>query len=133
MGINENNNSRAINLVDLPLTKKLNSVGEFSSIINSECLAQAVKIWLSNNIGEKIRDGSGGSLARYIGKPMSFEASDEMRRTIISLLSESFTPQLTIVDLQVIPDINNQRWLIYLQGYNTVVNEGVNTYLFIRA
>lgn len=118
--------------MDYPIVKETTSRGELKTYENSEALAQAVKIWLVSSQGEKIRTKSGGYLMPFLGKPLDDENARKISQRLIQGLNEDFTPSITVVDIQVIPDTYNMRWVISIKGYNADLNIGVNTTVVVN-
>lgn len=126
--LSDSNLDKSILYQDVSLTSNVDVNGGLKEPINSDALAQAIKIWLASAKGEKIRSSSGGWLIPLLSKPMNQETSDKIRENIIKGLSTEFDPPIEVVDIKVIPDKNKSRWLITVSGYNSSVNVGVNTY-----
>jgi len=131
--LSEGNLDKSILYEDLPISSISNVNGNIQSPINSEALAQAIKIWLASAKGEKIRSPKGGWLIPLLAKPMTNEVADKIRGNVLTGLSTEFSPPITVTDLQVIPDYNNKRWVISISGYNAGINIGVNTYAVFNA
>jgi len=125
------NQDKSILYTDVPLSKELDSDGSLSTIINSDALAQALKIWLVSGSAEKVRSRSGGWLIPYLAKPLNTETAEIIRKNLYTGITNDFKPSLTIVDLQVAPDVKNKRWVIVVKGYSTQFNIGVNTYAVV--
>lgn len=126
--LSDNNLDKSVLYKDLSLSDSVDVNGNLFEPINSEALGQAINIWLASAKGEKIRSKTGGWLLGLLSKPMTQETADKIKENIILGLSTEFNPPIEIVDLQVIPDRKNNRWLINVAGYNTTINVGVNTY-----
>lgn len=117
--------------VDFPIVKEITRGGELKTYKNSEALTQAIKIWLVCQKGEKIRSLTGGILLPYLGRVLSENNANNIRKVIIRGLEEDFSPRLTIVDLKVTPDNNKNRWVIDLVGYNADLAIGVNSSIIV--
>mgnify|MGYP001451872664 CR=1 FL=1 len=132
MSQNENNLNKRLLYKDFPLSKKLTNGGDLDTIENSDALAQAFKIWISSARGEKVRSISGGYLIPFLGKGVTPDNAERIRKQIITGLENDFVPAITVQDLQVIPNQEKSSWLIILTGYNETLNIGLNTYVNIR-
>lgn len=130
--LTESNLDKSLLYQDLPLSKQIDENGNLYVPVNSDALAQAIKVWLSSAKGEKIRSGTGGWLVSLLSKPMNQETADKIRSNIITGLANDFSPPITIVDLQVIPDVAKNNWIITVAGYNSSINVGVNTYAIVE-
>jgi hypothetical protein len=128
----ESNQDHTITYVDSPMTKVTLSNGQLKVLTNSDALAQAIKLWVVSGKNEKVRSNSGGWVVPYIGKPLDDDTAEKIRKGILTGLETDFSPKLTIVDLQVIPDKTKQRWVIYVVGYSADLNVGVNTYMTVN-
>lgn len=116
---------------DFPICKKLTNNGELKIYEDSEALAQAVKIWLSADKGEKIRNLSGGILSPFLGKMMDDDVAKDMEVTIRDGLTKDFKPNLTIVYLKVTPNYQRNVWIIDIAGFNADLAVGINTNVII--
>lgn len=126
--LSDNNLDKSVLYKDLTISESTDVNGRLIEPINSEALGQAINVWLASAKGEKIRSKTGGWLLGLLAKPMTEETADKIRENIILGLSTEFNPPIEIVDLKVIPDRKNNRWLINVAGYNASINVGVNTY-----
>lgn len=124
--------SRDIHYIDFPLIKETTNNSDLKVYKDSDAIANAFKIWLTGKVGEKVRSTSGGYLIPFLGKPLTDETANKIRTRIIDGLQKDFAPAITVQDLQVIPDVNRNRWLITLTGYNTAYNLGINTFLVVN-
>lgn len=115
--------------IDSSLEGKISPNGNIIKTTNSDALSQAFKIWLTSGQGEKIRTNSGGWLIPFLGKPLTNEYADKIKKKLLEGLEKEFVPKITIVDFQVIPNTNKNAWLIYIQGYSAELNVGINTYV----
>jgi hypothetical protein len=131
--LSDNNIDKSILYSDLPLTDATDVNGSLQEPINSEALSQAIKIWLASAKGEKIRSSTGGWLLGLLAKPMTDDVASRIKQNIITGLSTEFNPPIEIVDIQVIPDKKNNKWVITVAGYNSTLNIGVNTYAVFDA
>ena len=118
--------------LDYPIVKEVTSRGEIKTYQNSDALAQALKVWLVMAKGEKVRSNAGGYLIPFIGKPLDNEHAQMMASRILTGLTEDFRPPITVMDLQVIPDVENLRWVVSVKGYNPDLNIGVNTVVVVN-
>jgi len=116
---------------DYPFYKKLNKNGSIADVTNSDALAQAVKIWLVSKKNEKIRSNSGGIMYPYLGKMMDDDKAKEIKSRINQGLSEEFNPPLTVIQLDVNPNYEKERWEISIVAYNADLAIGVNTKVII--
>ena len=112
--------------------KKITRNGDLKEIINNEALEQAIKIWVTSQKGEKIRTTGGGVLMPFIGKTLDEENADRLKQVLKQGLEESFQPNITIVDLKVIPNVEKKLWEIYIVGYNIELAVGVNTLVLVK-
>lgn len=117
---------------DYPIVKETTYNGEVKTYQNSEALAQSLKVWLVMARGEKVRSLAGGYLIPFIGKPLDDEHAQLMASRILTGLTEDFQPPITVMDLQVIPDVQNLRWVVSVKGYNADLNIGVNTVVVVN-
>ena len=112
---------------DYPFYKKINKNGSIVELVNSDALAQAVKIWLVSKKNEKIRSRGGGVMYSHLGKMMDENRATEIRNHIIQGLTEEFNPPLTPVQVDVIPNYDKERWEISIIAYSADLAVGVNT------
>ena len=111
---------------DFPLTKSKNFNGEISIYNNDKALAQAIKMFLSSSYKEKVRSRSGGVLIPFIGKTMTEEVANEIKKRVVESLENEFYPNMTVNSIQVEGDKTRNIWIIYLTAYNLQLNLGVN-------
>lgn len=116
---------------DFPIAREVTSQGEMKTYTNSDALSNAIKIWLVSAKGEKIRATSGGYLLPYIGKPLDDDYARRIASRIVQGLREDFSPPIVVMDIKVIPDTYNRRWLIGIKGYNADLDIGVNTTIVV--
>lgn len=128
----ESNKDKSTLYSDNPITRKLDVNGKLVEYINSEALAQAFKVWLVSGRGEKIRSSSGGWLIPYLGKPINNDTAERIKKNILLGLTNDFIPKITVTNIQVIPDYQNNRWIITVEGYNAQINIGLNTYAVVK-
>lgn len=117
---------------DYPIIKKLQNNGELSTLENSDALFQAVKVWLCCKKREKLRSIGGGILTPFIGKFMDDDTASEMKSNIIYGLENEFSPSITVEKCEVIPDYDKNCWIIYISGYNSTLNIGINNYVVVK-
>lgn len=116
---------------DFPFYKKTNSNGSMVEYTNSDALAQAVKIWLVSKRNEKIRSLGGGILYPHLGKVMDDDRASLIRDSIINGLKKDFTPPLTVVSVDVIPNYEKEMWEIGIVAFNADLQIGVNTKTYV--
>jgi|WetSurMetagenome_2_1015567.scaffolds.fasta_scaffold03945_5 hypothetical protein len=130
---NEFNIDKSILYVDDPITKITTINGEIKKFYNSDALAQAFKIWLVSGKSEKVRNTGGGVLYPFLGKGLTVEVQNTIRKAIVSGLANDFSPTITIVSLEVVPVPTKNQWVITLQGYSSSLNVGINTYAIVQS
>lgn len=121
------NKDKSILYKDSPMYKQVDKNGNLKELINSDAVSQAFKIWIVSGKGEKIRTNSGGWLIPFIGKEVTEDRSEQIKKNIILGLEKDFYPPITVSNINVFPDKNNFRYIIHVEGYNTEVNIGINT------
>ncbi len=117
---------------DFPMSKTLTKGGELQTYKNNEALEQALKIWLVSGKGEKIRTLGGGILSPYLHKGLNNTTSNEIRKNILKGLESEFLPKMTVVNLDVIPNTQKERWEISLVAYNSDLSIGLNSFILVR-
>lgn len=117
---------------DFSRRKIINRNGELTRYNNNEALEQAIKIWISSQKGEKIRTTGGGLLVPFIGKTLDEYNAERIKQVLTQGLEEYFIPNITIVELKVIPNNQKNRWEIYVVGYNIELSLGVNTLVLVN-
>lgn len=122
---------KEVTYLDFPLTKKLTMGGELKTLENSEALSQAIKIWISTQVGEKIRTHEGGILMPYIGKTLDDENAQKIKNVLQYGLESIFQPNLTVVTLEVVPNHSRNLWEITLIAYNIEMAVGINDKVLI--
>jgi len=127
------NQDKSILYVDSPIVKKTDENGGMDGLINSDAVAQSFKNWLISGKGEKIRSTSGGWVLPFLGKGVTEEIAAQIEKNIILGAEIDFSPPMTITYIAVVPDKKNFRYIIKVEGYNTSVNVGINTYAVIDA
>ena len=116
---------------DFHLTGKLNKFGDTKTLTDSDAVKQAIQIFFSTTNGEKIHSRSGGSLTQYLGKMIDDNQSAKIRSAILLGLENEFTPHMTVVDLKVEGDKQNNLYNIYLVAYNEELGFGINSKISI--
>ena len=127
------NSDKSTLYVASPLYKQVTSGGQLVTYTDSDAITVAFQIWLTSGKGELLRSNSGGYLLPYLMKPLTNSTAQEIKRSIQAGLEDDFTPTLTIQTLEVIPDVKNSRWVIWLVAYNTALNLGVNATSIINS
>ena len=126
-----NNNNENTLYYDFPFYKKVNKNGSIVELKNSDALAQAVKIWLVSKRNEKIRSLGGGILYPHLGKVMDDDRASAIRDSIINGLKKDFTPPMTVVSVEVIPNYEKEMWEIGIVAFNADLQIGVNTKTYV--
>ena len=117
---------------DFPFYKKTNSNGSMVEYTNSDALSQAFKIWLVSKRNEKIRSLGGGIIYPHLGKTMDNDRADMIRESIISGLKNDFTPSLTVVLCNVIPNYESEMWKIEVVAFSDALQIGINTNVYVK-
>ena len=121
------NTDKSISYFDSPIYKQVDSNGQLTISYNSEALSTAFTLWLVSGKGDNLKSVNGGYLKRHLGKPMSEQRANEIRRSILVGMENEFKPAITVVDLKVISDFKKNRWIITLIGYNEQLNIGITS------
>ena len=116
---------------DFHLTGKLDKFGDTKSLTDGDAVKQAIQIFFSTSNNEKIHNRHGGNLNQYLGKIIDDNQTAKIRNAILSGLEESFTPKMTIVNLNVEGDKKNNLYNIYLTAYNEQFGFGINSKIAI--
>jgi len=79
--------------------------GSIRVFINEEALSQSIKMWIASSkgdmVGEPVR---GGYLKSYLMKPLSEISEGEFTMDFRVGFDRDFSPELEILDLEVIPN-----------------------------
>jgi hypothetical protein len=129
---NDFNLSKQTIYIDDPMYKVTDSQGNLTTYKNSDALAQAFKLWLVSGQGEKVRSNTSGPLVPHLGKAITSERAEKIKKSILNGVSTDFNPPMTITELKVLMDQPKNRWLIFCQGYSKSLELGINTYVVVN-
>lgn len=113
--------------MDFPLYKDLTSNGQLKVNKQSDALTESIILWATSGKNEKIRSVSSGVLTKYIGKTMDVTTINNIKSDLMIGLSREFEPSLEIVHCEVVPNYDNNTYVIELVAYSSEFNIGVNT------
>lgn len=117
---------------DYSLERRTTAEGEVKRYYNENALAQSIKLWVASGKGEKLRNTGGGWVLPFIGKALTQENAEALKQSIILGLQTDFSPKLVVEQCIVVPDVERERWVILVQGYNANLNIGVNTQILLN-
>ena len=126
------NIDKTILYLDEPMSKKVDSQGNLIHLKNSDALSQAVKLWLTSGVGEKLRSNTGGPLIPHLGKAITNDRREKIKKDIMKGFNSDFVPSMTITNLNIVADNKKNRWVIQIEGYSKSLELGINTYLVVN-
>lgn len=107
--------------------------GNLKQVWGDDALTNAVKIWLSLSQGELLRRPlDGGTLVRLLTKPMSEQRQIDIQREITRTLTQEFSPSLSEVEVNVVPDYLNRKWDISITAYCYAVKDSLDFNFSVR-
>lgn len=83
-----------------------------------EAIENALKLWLMSFQGERIRrPNDGGYVTRWLFKSMDEQTAFDIKTAIRIGLEREFIPKITIDQIVVNPNYQNESWEIEVKGY----------------
>ena len=117
-------NSNLADITDYDLNGGFDSAGNIKIVIGDKAVTNAILIWLSSSDNDFPRySGRGGFLVRWLMKPMSDNRADDIETSIKTGVKRDFDPPLILTQLNITPDYEKKRWLIYMEGYSPAYKE----------
>ena len=98
---------------DINSTLKSDPTGNYEIEYDRDAVIQSVKNILSTINGERVRNGIGSTLVRYLFQPMSSDTTDEIRTTIIRNIRE-YEPRIQRLNVRVKEDKTNNQYKVYI-------------------
>jgi hypothetical protein len=129
---NDLNLNKDLRFFDYPFYKRLDPNGNLYNYYNEEALTTAFTIWLTSAKRENLRTAGGGVLYRHLGKDMTEEKTEQIRDDIKSAAELEFKPELTFKTVNVIADLENKKWRIYIEAFNAEYNIGFSSAMAIN-
>lgn len=97
--------------------------GTLKEVQEVEALINSIKLWMASYEGDYIDYRTvGGFVTSALGKPMKDSNIVEVTQRIRYGIENDFTPALTIISLEVIPNFEKRRWEISLEAYSPELN-----------
>ena len=96
-----------------------NTRGELQHLWEEDALNQSIKLWIASFKGDVIRNpGRGGYINKLFMQPMKITDKDRVIMVIKNGLFQDFEPHLEIIALDVIPNLQNNYWELYMEVYS---------------
>ena len=117
-----------IKFIDFPMYKEVDKLNGLQIKYGNDSYANALIMFLLCDKKEHLRSTNKyqGILYNYLGKSMTNNLIKQMKVDVYNALS-NFTIPLTIVDLTITPNYEQNYYTINIVGYNEEHNLGVNT------
>ena len=107
--------------------------GTIKQVWGSEALSNAIRVWIGLSQGELLRNAEdGGFLISLLTKPMSPEASINIKEELLDQLSSRFAPRLSNISVEVTPNYSNKTWLIQASAYCAAIKDSVTLETQVR-
>ena len=104
--------------IDLDHRGQVDEKGNLIVLKDQDALANAVKLWLCSFRGERLyKPTKGGYVISALLKPICDERIDEIKEAIMIGLREDFQPAIEVSKCTVIPDYDEGRYYITVEGW----------------
>lgn len=101
---------------DFSYDAQIDEVGELVVLTNRAAIENALRLWLYSFKGERIRRSTyGGYVTRWIFSPLNEDTAETIDMAIRQGLEKDFSPRLAINYLSVVPDYEDEAWIITLR------------------
>lgn len=119
--------------VDYSYDSEFLETGELKTVEGYEAVQNALILWLYSLRGERIRMPSwGGYVTRWLFKPLTADTAENLQFCLTIGLREEFTPKLNIKTVSVIPDFENDSWIIEIDASLASTSESIHVIENIR-
>lgn len=113
--------------MDFPLYKDVTQNGQLKINNQSDALTESIILWATSGKNEKIRSLSGGILTKYIGKILDVNVINDIKTDLMVGLNREFEPPLEVISCEIIPNYDNNTYVVELIAINSEFNIGVNS------
>ncbi len=104
--------------VDFDLLAQIDTLGGILLWSGADALYNALSEWLTSSMNQYIRQPNlGGILTSIIDKTMSDDRANTIRTRLYQGLQTEFNPEITVVNLTVTPQYEDDTYLIEILGY----------------
>lgn len=101
---------------DFSYDAQIDEVGELVVLTDRAAIENALRLWLYSFKGERIRRPTyGGYVTRWIFSPLNEDTAETIDMAIRQGLEKDFSPRLAINYLSVVPDYEEEAWIITLR------------------
>lgn len=102
---------------DVGIKGELDDEGRLKELWGSEAVKNAIITWLTSYRTDYLRNpNKGGYLTTHLYKEMSSNTQEDMYDSIVDGFNQEFD-FVDLINLQVVPDYENNFWSIYVQVY----------------
>jgi len=107
-----------LTFLDFSLFGNTDSQGDIEVRTDVEALFTALTQWVTSGRNEYIRNpGIGGLFMDLLDKTIDEDRADEFRNRFLQGLKDQFRPAITVVDLAVSPNYDDDSYQVFLSGY----------------
>lgn len=102
---------------DFPYDAQMDLNGNMIVLENYEAVQNSLRLWLYSMRGERIRRPTyGGYVTRWLYKPLNEDTRENIQYAILTGLREEFYPTITVSEVNVTPDFENESWTIEIKA-----------------
>lgn len=102
---------------DFPYDAQLDSNGDMIILEDYAAVQNALRLWLYSMRGERIRQPNyGGYVTRWLYKPLTEDTRDNIQYAILTGLREEFYPTITVNEVNVTPNYEDESWTIEVKA-----------------
>lgn len=119
--------------IDYAYDSELTTSGDLITYQGYEAVRNALILWLYSLRGERNRLPEwGGYVTRWLFKPISEDTAENIQMSIMMGLREEFSPSLSIEQVSVVPNYNEDCWYIEIRARMTTTREEIHVIENIR-
>lgn len=97
--------------------------GIIRTVTANKALAESIKLWLITPKGDLIRNPNRGcNVYEWLNMPLTDLYAAQIRSQLYEGLISDFTPPISVISLEVEPDLTNRAWRIYGEFYSKTYN-----------
>jgi hypothetical protein len=113
-----------VNGVDLNYKGNTMNNDELFVLDGTEALKNKVYFWFLSGPGDYIRDPAiYGPMYSILGRTLTPENAADIESSIRTSFTQNFGEEFTLVDVRIVPDVKNKRWVIGIDAFDIITRE----------
>lgn len=111
---------------DISYDSQMSFSGELVTVEGKDALENAMRLWITSFLGERIRHPDwGGLITRWLYKLMTPDVEEEIRLGVTLGLQNEFSDVMKLTNVSVSADYEDKLWHIEVSAYLLRTNEEV--------